>query len=72
VHAANLDGRGYAFPYDGVGQPGGTDLSGRVYDGSPQLLAVTVRRKACSYEDEEEEGGAFWRGGVPVEITMQK
>ena len=42
VHAANLDGRGYAFPYDDVGPSGGVDQSGAVSDGSPKLLTVAV------------------------------
>lgn len=42
VHAANLDGRGYAFPYDDVTPTGGQDQSGAVHDGSPKLLTVTV------------------------------
>jgi hypothetical protein len=42
VHAANLDGRGYAFPYDDVGPSGGSDQSGSLSDGSPQLLTVAV------------------------------
>jgi hypothetical protein len=42
VHAANLDGLGYAFPYDDVHPSAGKDLSGSVADGSPQLLTVTV------------------------------
>jgi hypothetical protein len=37
VHAANLDGRGYAFPYDDVGPSGGADQSGSIADGSPSL-----------------------------------
>lgn len=42
VHAANLDGRGYAFPYDDVVPNGGTDQSGAVFDGNPTLLTVAV------------------------------
>jgi hypothetical protein len=42
VHAANLDGRGYAFPYDDVGPSGGADQSGSISDGSPSLLTVAV------------------------------
>ncbi|KAI1772471.1 glycoside hydrolase family 64 protein [Hypoxylon cercidicola] len=43
-HAANLDGRGYAFPYDDVVPDGdaGPDQAGTVFDGSPRLLTVTV------------------------------
>ncbi|KAK4696834.1 hypothetical protein P7C71_g1145, partial [Lecanoromycetidae sp. Uapishka_2] len=42
VHAANLDGLGYAFPYDDVTPTGGADQSGAVNDSSPQLLTVAV------------------------------
>ncbi len=42
VHAANLDHRGYAFPYDDVAANGGADQSGSVFDGSPVLLTVAV------------------------------
>ncbi|KAI1133038.1 glucanase B [Nemania abortiva] len=44
VHGVNLDGRGYAFPYDDVVATGATgpDQAGTVFDGSPQLLTVTV------------------------------
>lgn len=42
LHAANLDGKGYAFPYDDVAPSNGADQSGAVFDGSPKLLTVTV------------------------------
>ncbi|KAI0486948.1 glucanase B [Xylaria cf. heliscus] len=44
VHGVNLDGRGYAFPYDDVVPSGATgpDQAGTVYDGSPELLTVTL------------------------------
>jgi len=42
VHAAQTDGRGYAFPYDDVPAAGGADQSGFVNDANPQLLTVTV------------------------------
>ncbi|KAH6669226.1 glucanase B [Halenospora varia] len=42
VHSVNLDGRGYAFPYDDVAPNGGGDESGSVFDGSPQVLQVEV------------------------------
>lgn len=41
-HAAALDGRGYAFPYDDVGPSNGADQSGSVFDSNPKLLTVTV------------------------------
>jgi hypothetical protein len=42
VHAANLDGRGYCFPYDDVTPDGGVDQSGFISDGSPASWLVTV------------------------------
>ncbi|HEV2637964.1 MAG TPA: beta-1,3-glucanase family protein [Actinocrinis sp.] len=42
VHAANLDGRGYAFPYDDVAPSGGGDQSGDVNDPNPVLLTIAV------------------------------
>ncbi|MCJ1384574.1 hypothetical protein MMC17_007691 [Xylographa soralifera] len=42
VHAANVDGRGYAHPYDDVAPAGGPDQSGFVNDSAPKLLRVTV------------------------------
>lgn len=42
VHAANVDKRGYAFPYDDVTPNSGADQSGYVADGNPTLLTVTV------------------------------
>jgi len=42
IHTANVDGKGYAFPYDDVPPSEGGDQSGYVNDASPQLLTVTV------------------------------
>lgn len=42
LHAANLDGRGYAFPYDDVAPSNGADQTGSLFDSGPQLLTVTV------------------------------
>ncbi|KAI1608470.1 hypothetical protein EDD37DRAFT_174150 [Exophiala viscosa] len=42
VHAANLDGKGYAFPYDDVQPTNGPDQSGEVHAGDPVLFTVTV------------------------------
>lgn len=42
VHAANLDGIGYAFPYDDVTPNNGANQSGAVQDPNPQLLTVAV------------------------------
>jgi Beta-1,3-glucanase len=43
-HEVNLDGRGYAFPYDDVQPTGGPDQSGAVQAGDPVLLTVTLGR----------------------------
>ena len=42
VHATNLDGRGYAHPYDDVAPSNGPDQSGFVNDPAPKLLTVVV------------------------------
>ncbi|KAG9235414.1 glucanase B [Amylocarpus encephaloides] len=44
VHGANLDGRGYAFPYDDVAasNASGGDQAGTVFDGAPKLFTVAV------------------------------
>ena len=42
VHSVNLDGKGYAFPYDDVQPSGGADQSGEVHAGDPNLFTVTV------------------------------
>lgn len=42
VHQANVDGRGYCFPYDDVSAATGGDQSGFVSDGAPVNLLVTV------------------------------
>ncbi|KAI2639634.1 glycoside hydrolase family 64 protein [Hypomontagnella submonticulosa] len=43
-HETNLDGRGYAFPYDDVVPSGSTepDQAGTVFDANPALLTVTL------------------------------
>ena len=41
VHGANIDGRGYAFPYDDVPAPGGIDQSGFV-SGCPKSFTVSI------------------------------
>ncbi|KAI1384676.1 glycoside hydrolase family 64 protein [Hypoxylon trugodes] len=41
VHETNIDGLGYAFPYDDVGA-NGPDQAGAVFDSNPQLLTVTL------------------------------
>lgn len=39
---ANLDGKGYAFPYDDVQKTGGPDQSGEVHASDSVVLTVTV------------------------------
>ena len=41
VHQNEIDGRGYAFPYDDVTPTGGSDLSGLLADPNPSVLTVT-------------------------------
>ncbi|OJJ43886.1 hypothetical protein ASPZODRAFT_145820 [Penicilliopsis zonata CBS 506.65] len=41
-HATDLDGEGYAFPYDDVGPTDGADISGSVVSSSPALWTVVV------------------------------
>ncbi|GAW26342.1 putative glucanase B [Rosellinia necatrix] len=64
LHGVNLDGRGYAFPYDDVAPSGATgpDQAGTVYDGSPELLTVTVGGPGSANKDREEGGGAIGGG----------
>lgn len=47
MHQTNLDGRGYAFPYDDVTPTGCADLSGAVFDPNPAVLVVTVGGPEC-------------------------
>ncbi|KAH9836437.1 glycoside hydrolase family 64 protein [Teratosphaeria destructans] len=42
LHATNLDGLGYTFPYDDVTPDGGVPQEGAVYSSSPSLLTVAV------------------------------
>jgi len=42
VHNANLDGRGYAFPYDDVTPDGGRAQEGFVRAGDPRLFVLAV------------------------------
>ncbi|KAF2171232.1 glycoside hydrolase family 64 protein [Zasmidium cellare ATCC 36951] len=42
VHAANVDGLGYAFPYDDVSPDGGQPQEGAIFSFSPTKLTVTV------------------------------
>lgn len=42
VHSVNVEGRGYAFPFDDVAPNGGVDQSGAVWDGAPGVLTVGI------------------------------
>jgi len=42
VHAANVDGHGYAFPYDDVTPDGGVGQEGAMSSPNPELLTVAV------------------------------
>ena len=42
VHDNEVDGRGYAFPYDDVNPDGHGDSSGLVHSGAPKTLTVYV------------------------------
>jgi hypothetical protein len=42
VHEANIDHRGYAFPYDDVVPNQGMDQAGIVKDGDPKEFVITV------------------------------
>ncbi|KAI9663292.1 MAG: hypothetical protein M1821_008340 [Bathelium mastoideum] len=42
VHKYELDGRGYAFPYDDVNADGSANASGELSDARPQSLTITV------------------------------
>ncbi|KAI5928532.1 glucanase B [Camillea tinctor] len=63
-HAVNLDGRGYAFPYDDVVASGDTqpDQAGTVFDENPDLLTVTIGGPAAS-DGGNNNGGGNTGGG---------
>jgi hypothetical protein len=42
VYKANLDGTGYAFPYDDIEQSNGTNQSRSIGDGSPGLFTIAI------------------------------
>ncbi|KAI5922445.1 glycoside hydrolase family 64 protein [Camillea tinctor] len=42
IHELNLDGRGYAFPYDDVRPSMAPDVSGSIFDANPDLLTITL------------------------------
>jgi hypothetical protein len=62
VHAANVDGRGYTFPYDDVTPDGEVDQSGFVSDGSPATFLVTVGGGNAVARREEERMGIEGEG----------
>ncbi|KAI1648528.1 glycoside hydrolase family 64 protein [Daldinia loculata] len=64
THEVNLDGRGYAFPYDDVVPSGdaGPDQAGTVFDANPELLTVTIGGPA-SGSDGPGNGGKEKDGG---------
>ena len=55
VHSVNLDGKGYAFPYDDVQPSGGADQSGEVHAGDPKLFTVAVGGGNASVNPEHGE-----------------
>ena len=42
IHKYELDGRGYAFPYDDVNADGVANASGELSDANPQSLTITI------------------------------
>ncbi|HET9173457.1 MAG TPA: beta-1,3-glucanase family protein [Actinospica sp.] len=76
VHAANLDGRGYAFPYDDVTPNGGTDQSGFVADPNPTLLTIavgggTATGGSTASASASSTGGGSGGGSVSAYSTIQ-
>ncbi|KAI1640896.1 glucanase B [Biscogniauxia mediterranea] len=63
-HAVNLDGRGYAFPYDDVVASGDTepDQAGTVFDQNPDLLTVTIGGPSAA-DGGNNNGGTGGGGG---------
>lgn len=79
VHAANLDGRGYCFPYDDVGPDGGADQSGFVSDGTPANLLVTVgggnafaRREVQQPTGKVMKRSLGWEDDVKAPVTVEE
>ncbi|KAI0603496.1 glucanase B [Biscogniauxia sp. FL1348] len=64
-HAVNLDGRGYAFPYDDVVASGDTepDQAGTVFDQNPDLLTVTIGGPGGNNGDQDDGGNTGGGGG---------
>lgn len=69
VHAANLDTRGYAFPYDDVAPSNGNDQSGSVFDGSPKSLTVVVGGGNASKEGKNQSKDATPSKGSSNDAT---
>jgi hypothetical protein len=46
VHQYELDGLGYAFPYDDVAPTGDTGVAGLVSDANPEVLTVIIKGPA--------------------------
>ncbi|KAI1469576.1 glycoside hydrolase family 64 protein [Daldinia caldariorum] len=65
THEVNLDGRGYAFPYDDVVPSGdaGPDQAGTVFDANPELLTVTIGGPAASNGPANGGSGGGKKGG---------
>ncbi len=67
LHETNLDGRGYAFPYDDVTPDGGDDVSGFVSDPTPSLFLVTVGGGNASSTTSRRDGGRLMRRAVDMD-----
>jgi hypothetical protein len=78
VHAANVDGRGYCFPYDDVTPTGGADQSGYVADATPANFWVTVGGGNAYARREERQkvvsgiGKKIMRRSVPWEEDVKE
>jgi hypothetical protein len=78
VHAANVDGRGYCFPYDDVTPTGGADQSGYVANATPANFLVTVGGGNAYARREERQkavsgiGMKIMRRSVPWEEDIKE
>jgi len=72
VHAANLDGRGYCFPYDDVTPDGGVDQSGFVSDGTPANFCITVGGGNASVKRETFPTRARGKVGTQARSMMKR
>ena len=69
LHALNLDGRGYAFPYDDVGPAGGaggSDQMGAVASERPGLFTVMIGGGSAATRTRPPPKGAARRGAQMV------